>query len=298
MATGPLPPFLALTFRNPSLPHLEIESFRLSELRRRMPARFFERVQRPRFHLLALYTEGQACQEVDFVRLACVPGALIHVRPGQVLRYLSVERAEAHLLLFTPEFLWPTGQAGAEPDHPSHLSLDAAGFAAVRALVEAIDREYATTDGGRLSEAIMRHLLTALLLRLDREAAGPRPSDGMPSAQHETFGRFRQILEREFARTRAVQDYARALGCAPRTLNRAVLAIAGMPVKRFIDDRVTLEAKRLLAHTALTVAEIAGSLGFSEPTNFVKFFRRGTGLIPGDFRARMAADADADDRQF
>lgn len=298
MATGPLPPFLALTFRNPSLPHLEIESFRLSELRRRMPARFFERVQRPRFHLLALYTEGQACQEVDFVRLACVPGALIHVRPGQVLRYLSVERAEAHLLLFTPEFLWPTGPAGAEPDHPSHLSLDAAGFAAVCALVEAIDREYATTDGGRLSEAIMRHLLTALLLRLDREAAGPRPSDGMPSAQHETFGRFRQILEREFARTRAVQDYARALGCAPRTLNRAVLAIAGMPVKRFIDDRVTLEAKRLLAHTALTVAEIAGSLGFSEPTNFVKFFRRGTGLIPGDFRARMAADADADDRQF
>jgi AraC-like DNA-binding protein len=294
MTTGPLPSFLALSFRNPSMPHLEIESFRLSELRRRMPARFFERVQRPRFHLLALYTDGEGCQEVDFVRLACVPGTLIHVHPGQVLRYLSVERAEAQLVLFTPEFLWPTGQA--ETDQPSHLSLDASGFAAVRALFEAIDQEYATTDGGRLSEAIMRHLLMALLLRLGREAAGARPLDGMPSVQHETYGRFRQVLEREFARTRAVQDYAHELGCAPRTLNRAVLAIAGVPVKRFIDDRVTLEAKRLLAHTPLSVAEIAGRLGFSEPTNFVKFFRRGTGLIPGDFRERMSADADGDGR--
>jgi AraC-like DNA-binding protein len=39
-----------------------------------------------------------------------------------------------------------------------------------------------------------------------------------------------------------------------------------------------------LAYTNLPIARIAGLLGFSESTNFIKFFRRETGLLPGAFR--------------
>ncbi len=47
---------------------------------------------------------------------------------------------------------------------------------------------------------------------------------------------------------------------------------------------MTLEAQRLLAHTDLPVATIGRALGFSEATNFGKFFTRQTGNTPGDFR--------------
>jgi AraC-like DNA-binding protein len=47
---------------------------------------------------------------------------------------------------------------------------------------------------------------------------------------------------------------------------------------------VALEAKRLLVHTALPIAVIANRLGFDEPTNFVKFFRREVRQSPGAFR--------------
>ncbi len=50
-----------------------------------------------------------------------------------------------------------------------------------------------------------------------------------------------------------------------------------------------LEAKRLLAHTNQTVAAISEELGFSEPTNFVKFFRSRGGLLPGAFRERLGS---------
>ena len=46
------------------------------------------------------------------------------------------------------------------------------------------------------------------------------------------------------------------------------------------------KAKRLLAHTTLTVATVGTRLGFDEATNFVKFFRRATGTTPGSFRDR------------
>jgi AraC-like DNA-binding protein len=39
----------------------------------------------------------------------------------------------------------------------------------------------------------------------------------------------------------------------------------------------------------LPVAAVGDQLGFDEATNFVKFFRRETGLTPGAFRATQLA---------
>jgi AraC-like DNA-binding protein len=56
-----------------------------------------------------------------------------------------------------------------------------------------------------------------------------------------------------------------------------------------LTQRIVLEAKRLLAHSLSPVAAIGEALGFDEATNFVKFFRRETGLTPGAFRARHSS---------
>ena len=47
-----------------------------------------------------------------------------------------------------------------------------------------------------------------------------------------------------------------------------------------------LEAKRQLSHADASVAEIAEQLGFDDPSNFSSYFRRHTGMTPGDFRIR------------
>ena len=58
----------------------------------------------------------------------------------------------------------------------------------------------------------------------------------------------------------------------------------GINAKAHIDRRVALEAKRLLVHTNHSVESIAARLGFSESTNFVKFFKRVESLTPSSFR--------------
>jgi AraC-like DNA-binding protein len=65
---------------------------------------------------------------------------------------------------------------------------------------------------------------------------------------------------------------------------------AGVNAKSFIASRINLEAKRLLAHTVLPIAVIGEQLGFQEPTNFVKFFKREAGCTPGQFRRRQMID--------
>jgi AraC-like DNA-binding protein len=100
------------------------------------------------------------------------------------------------------------------------------------------------------------------------------------------FTRFESLLEQSYAETRSVAALARELGCSEKTLSRACNAVAGASPKELILRRVVLDAKRVLVFSNSTVKEISIRLGFSEPTNFVKFFRRQTGMLPLAFRDR------------
>jgi AraC-like DNA-binding protein len=65
--------------------------------------------------------------------------------------------------------------------------------------------------------------------------------------------------------------------------------------KALIDQRICLEAKRLLVYSTLSGSSLSSLLGFSEPTNFVKFFRRTTGTTPQQFRAAHAVATNRSD---
>ena len=69
-----------------------------------------------------------------------------------------------------------------------------------------------------------------------------------------------------------------------KQLAGAVRQAVGMTPKAYLDQRRLLEAKRLLSFSDLSIKEVAYGLGFDEPTNVNKFFRKHAGLSPGDFR--------------
>jgi AraC-like DNA-binding protein len=169
----------------------------------------------------------------------------------------------------------------------SLLALRAPERPAVGRAFGAVLDEYNRTDGSPLAAAVLRHLVSALLLMLARSSAAGQDAAALPGAAARVYGRFVQELERNFAQARSVVWYARALGYSEKTLLRACQAMAGAPPKELIDRRVALEAKRLLAHTQDAVGNIAADVGFTETTNFVKFFRRREGIAPSEFRARQ-----------
>ncbi len=172
------------------------------------------------------------------------------------------------------------------------LQLPARPRAAIAAAFDAIAAEYQATDGGALSAGVLRHQLAALLLMLARQSSlcrtGTAPPEG---ASARVFARFVRELETGFADARSVAAYAQRLGYSTKTLVRACQAVAGIPAKELIERRIVLEAKRLLAQSSLPVGVIASETGFSEATNFVKFFRRREGMAPTQFRALHGGSA-------
>lgn len=283
----------------PGAPSSGVEVMTLTDLRVRAEAQGQRLTdpQRPAFHQLFAVASGTLRQEVDFTAYATPPGGWLWVRPGQVQRYGDLAGAEGALVLFQPTFPDPaTASAvgldeasGAVVRHPDGERARAARLALDHLSFEFSEAHAPGAGPQRTAHTeLLRHLLAALLLRVTRLDGGAESRErGGFTGEPDTFRRFRAAVERDFARTRRVADYARALGYSPRTLSRATRVAAGLGAKEFVDRRVVLEAKRLLAHTDNTASHIAGHLGFADATNFSKFFHQRTGTAPGTFRASV-----------
>ncbi len=107
---------------------------------------------------------------------------------------------------------------------------------------------------------------------------------------------FLELLERQFPiestdrplQLKTAQDYAKSLAVHVNHLNRAVKETTGRSTTTHIAERIIAEAKALLQHTDLTIAEIAYTLGFEYPTYFNNYFKRLTGTVPTALRAQIA----------
>ncbi|WP_420225389.1 helix-turn-helix domain-containing protein [Pigmentiphaga litoralis] len=76
-------------------------------------------------------------------------------------------------------------------------------------------------------------------------------------------------------------------------MNDAVKRATGKTAGQVIQQRVLLEAKRLLSLTDMGIAEVAYQLGYDDLAYFCRFFKRHTQTTPGDFRKRHARPVDA-----
>ncbi len=97
---------------------------------------------------------------------------------------------------------------------------------------------------------------------------------------------FKSLIEEHFHQWHKVSDYASEIPVSSKHLSYTAKSLTGKTAKELIQDRLTLEAKRLLMHTELNVKEIAYQLGFEEPLHFSGFFKKQTGQSPSDFRSK------------
>ncbi|KOT94633.1 MULTISPECIES: helix-turn-helix transcriptional regulator [Streptomyces] len=250
------------------------------------------RVHRIDFHTVMLFTGGPVRHMIDFAEYEASAGDLLWIRPGQVHRFAPEGEYRGTVLTMQPGFL-PRATVEATGlyryDLPPLLHPDEARLAGLTAALGQLRREYedATTLPLSLHTAVLRHTLSAFLLRLAHLAAGSAREGRTDAPGDSTFTLFRDAVERGFATNHSVSAYADALGYSRRTLVRAVRAATGETPKGFIDKRVVLEAKRLLAHTDLPIGRVGAAVGFPDAANFSKFFQQHTDQTPAAFRAEL-----------
>lgn len=280
---------ITVHFDNPRLASVGIEVLTLAELKRRAPRSLLSTTQRVDFLHIIIVQSGNASHMVDFADHPLAPGSMVVVRPGQVHRWEYEADISGLVILVSSQALRPwITRAETDPnflaveDLPTSAPLGADSMRHIVDETLRLQRQIDEFSGCPIDASIIRHTFTILLLRLTRDF---RVHVGAAtSAEAKIFRMFSRELELHFMQNWRVRDFAKRIGYSETTLSRACLAATGKTAKEVLDQRVLLEAKRLLSHTELAVSSIGRQLGFAEPSNFVKFFKRMAELTPREFR--------------
>ncbi len=273
---------------------LDVEVMPFHDLLRRAGPGRLGTPHRVDFHHMVWVTEGECQHSLDFESLRCCAGECLIVRAGDVHAF-DVGRAwQAWVVAFRPEvlpgadYLKPAeGDDDIFQSLPSWVRLPPETWQACVACLEQMQRDAQRYGQRHQGNVLLRigvlHLLARLHLLEAPPAALQRQLDPRVKAR---FRRFRALVERKLRDWHHVQDYARHLACSEKTLSQSVLSASGQTAKRYLLQRLVLEAKRQLIHTRHAVGTIGLELGFDEATNFIKFFKRETGETPRAFRQR------------
>ncbi len=154
----------------------------------------------------------------------------------------------------------------------------------VDALFARIQHEYVNEQPMR--EIALDSLIKAVGVWVARRTAPERRGKEAASRAKLHYERFAKLLERHRKSQWTVSDYAAELGITPQHLNAICQQLGGESALQIIHDRVLLAARRELTYTDKSVADVAASLGFSEPSYFTRFFKRRMKMTPKEYRRR------------
>ncbi len=245
---------------------------------------------RDNYYNIFFYQKGKANHIVDFKSIEVQPNSLVFVNKNRVQMLDPKGGYDGKFLLFTETFF------DKYPDDIKYLRnnilfndlleepvLNLKKGSPILSVFNEIELEIARPNDV-LKHDILHNLLHNLLLFAERERRSTGFNKIRKGEEFDYTILFKNLLEDHYKEIKSVERFALMMSVSEKKLNKATNQVLGKSPKEIIDERVVLEAKRLLAHTSNSIKEVGFELGFDEPTNFIKYFKKHVGKTPIEFR--------------
>lgn len=108
--------------------------------------------------------------------------------------------------------------------------------------------------------------------------------DGTRERRRSLYEEAREIIEREYATDMDLDSVAHRLATSRRQLQRAFAEIGKTSFRTHLAEVRMRRAMELLREGRMPVRDVASSVGYRQPAQFAKTFRRHHGAPPSTFR--------------
>ena len=163
------------------------------------------------------------------------------------------------------------------------IQLDAVSRQRMQLLRDMFMEEFNTVDyiQGEVLLALLKRVIVYITHLARAEFV---PVKKLPEERLHIIRRFNMLVEANYRSQHSVSFYAGELCKSPKTLSNLFAIYNHKSPSQVIQERLLVEAKRLLLFTQKSVKQITYELGFTDAAYFSNFFKKHTQTSPLDFR--------------
>ncbi len=265
---------------------ISIEKLSFKDLRILGKATFEEAKQSHRHdrHSFFLLEDGKVSIEIDFQKYIIKSPAVIYLHPDQVHRTTVFKNITVSSWAINNENLNPEYLALLEDiTSAKPLVLQKETFAIISEAVS-LCIKFSEQKKEKLYHSLLKDSCNALVaLVLSQYLKLAKSADKLSRFEMVTKT-FKKMLERDYTTAKRPAEYAQKLNISAPYLNECVKHTTGFSVSYHIQQRVILEAKRLLYYSDKSVKEIAAELGYDDYPYFSRLFTKVVGISALAFR--------------
>ena len=270
---------------------IPFELITIQELYKRVSGSHFDlsKPHRTDFHALIITIEGESKHIVDFKEEILSPGVILPITKGQVHSFNKDLTVKGYVIGFEESFIT---QNISEKNlfhflqiyHTSHIQTGKENINSIKPILALIQTFLKDVDANLKSE-IIHSIFMTLLFQIKRLACNQHTF--FDSERLKNFYLFKELIIKHYDEIHNAKDYAKRLNVSYNYLNSICKEIVNKTAKEFIDDWLLLEIKRNISEKRYTSQEIAFKMGFKEPSNFIRFFKKHTKITPLQFQETL-----------
>lgn len=153
--------------------------------------------------------------------------------------------------------------------------------------INQIQQELKETSGvGK--EELLRGYLKAFLIQVQRFKNENDLPAFITDERRLQLLKFINLVDENYKNGLTIAEYANMMYISTRTLSDLTGQFLNKTPSLILQERIILEAQRLLLHSELNINQIGNRLGFDDPSYFVKYFKKHTHISPSDFRRSIS----------
>jgi AraC-like DNA-binding protein len=149
-------------------------------------------------------------------------------------------------------------------------------------LINIFEEEFSEIDD--IQEDMLRMLLKRLIIIVTRIAKKQFINKALTDSKLDILRQYNLLVEHHYKTEHKVKFYAEKLNRSPKTLSNYFALYNHQPPLMVIQNRIFLQAKRLLIYTNKSSKEVAYELGFEDVAYFSNFFKKMALIAPSLFR--------------
>lgn len=231
--------------------------------------------------LFFTYVEDGTTHFIDFKELSIQTDCVYMLKPGQIYN-MELTTQKGYLIAIKTEYLnsfHPNFDSYLYFTLPDKIQMDCSDLNTIKQTILLIRNELSHKCRTDLISSLVNVILTQCILSFNDAIR--------KSGIDKRILKLIALIDEHYQTEREVSFYANAMSLSEKRLGVLTRQTLEHTVKQLIQQRLLLEAKRLINQDNLSFKSIAFRLGFTDASYFSRFFKKYSGLTPEQFKSSL-----------